>query len=173
MASGKGRTTGKSAIQPTNDLGPIEQTKTHRRYSSVIEVRTFRSKNRTRERTSSKIDDKTITQRRVNQPPRSHGSEAVAELTPLAIKEKIKLSYADYINSKPWAILRKQVLERDNHRCRLCDSTDNLHVHHRRYPTAKNEWSEDCLDALTTLCQTCHSAFHERKKTEKNNLVSA
>jgi len=75
--------------------------------------------------------------------------------------EKLFLSYRDYLNSQQWMKLRRQALDRDGRRCRLCDSTEDLHVHHRRYPEARDEWSQDCVDALTTLCKICHYAFHD------------
>ena len=64
-------------------------------------------------------------------------------------------SYPAYMLSSQWRALRTQALERDGGRCRLCDSSEDLDVHHRRYPRG-GRWELDCLDALTTLCRTCH-----------------
>lgn len=65
------------------------------------------------------------------------------------------LSYQAYVLSGEWRALRAKALERDGGRCRLCDSAENLDVHHRRYPRG-NRWDLDSLDALTTLCRACH-----------------
>ena len=61
--------------------------------------------------------------------------------------------YQAYIASPAWRCLRAKALERDGHRCRLCDAADDLEVHHRQYPA---RWDLDSLDALTVLCRPCH-----------------
>jgi len=52
-----------------------------------------------------------------------------------------------------WAELRLAVLARDAHRCVLCGSTENLHVHHKH---ARRHHGPDQLDNLQTLCDRCH-----------------
>ena len=62
------------------------------------------------------------------------------------------MTYEDYMaSSLHWRRLRKEALERDGHRCCLCNSSEDLEVHHRYYPS-NNQWELDCLDALYTLC---------------------
>jgi predicted HNH restriction endonuclease len=63
-----------------------------------------------------------------------------------------------YLRSPAWLDLKGQAIARDGGRCRLCDSPYRLEVHHRRYR------HRDTLDALTTLCATCHAAFHRRAR---------
>jgi 5-methylcytosine-specific restriction endonuclease McrA len=67
------------------------------------------------------------------------------------------MTYDEYLRSLDWETLRHQALERDSFRCRLCDSRDDLDVHHRKYPP-RGRWHFDCLDHLTTLCRQCHGA---------------
>lgn len=55
-----------------------------------------------------------------------------------------------------WAALRKLVLDRDNHRCRSCGSTDRLQVHHT-IPLSKG--GKNNLLNLKTLCFSCHSGI--------------
>lgn len=65
------------------------------------------------------------------------------------------LLYQQYMQSDRWKALRKQALERDNHRCRACDHDRayNLEVHHRRYP---ERFGTETVEDLTTLCRRCH-----------------
>ena len=64
-------------------------------------------------------------------------------------------TYCTYMQSASWRRLRLQALTRDKFRCRICDSSNDLEVHHRRYPR-RSRWDLDCVDALTTLCNVCH-----------------
>jgi len=66
-----------------------------------------------------------------------------------------------------WKRQRKKALERDNHTCQSCSTTDDtLHVHHRvRKEKFRNqggdEWWKDAnkLSNLVTLCPTCHGRW--------------
>lgn len=60
--------------------------------------------------------------------------------------------------SSRWRELREAALARDEHRCRGCDGSEGLQVHHRWYPAVLGD--EDVGD-LTTLCATCHRAVHD------------
>ena len=65
--------------------------------------------------------------------------------------------YAERRQSKEWAILKKQIHRRDKYRCRLCGRDDvQLHVHHRTY----ENYAEERLEDLVTLCCSCHEHFH-------------
>jgi hypothetical protein len=68
------------------------------------------------------------------------------------------MPYAEYLQTEEWAIKREQALVRDGYRCRLCNSKENLQVHHRTY---ERRGCED-LNDLTTLCDECHEHFHSR-----------
>lgn len=56
-----------------------------------------------------------------------------------------------------WDESRETALTRDNRRCRICDTEDNLHVHH-----LMPRYLGGCDDAenLITLCAACHAAHH-------------
>lgn len=69
--------------------------------------------------------------------------------------------YRAYLRSPEWQELRKQTLDRDNHRCRTCNSGSNLEVHHRYYP---DQLGTETVDALTTLCRSCHKLFEWKKQ---------
>jgi hypothetical protein len=66
-------------------------------------------------------------------------------------------NYEDYLRSDRWQELRREALLRDGYRCRICDATGSLNIHHRYYP---NRWGLETVDDLTTLCEDCHSAVH-------------
>lgn len=73
------------------------------------------------------------------------------------IRANWKINYDKYIQSLPWKEKAKQAKEHAGNRCQLCNSPDNLAVHHRTYERLGCELPED----LTVLCKNCHSRFHE------------
>lgn len=91
------------------------------------------------------------------------------QITQERISELEKLEYSDYLNTPEWISIRKIIIERDNGRCRVCDSTRILHVHHRRYCVRGTETG----DELTTLCQSCHHLFHSKSKMESRITVTS
>ncbi len=76
--------------------------------------------------------------------------------------ESEKEKYSEYLRSKHWQETRKGALERAHNRCQLCNSPDNLHVHHRTYENIGKENPED----LIALCRGCHYLFHKRMKLD-------
>jgi len=69
--------------------------------------------------------------------------------------------YAERRQTKEWAILKKQVHRRDGHRCRLCGRDDvELHAHHCTY----ENYAQERLEDLITLCNVCHRDFHFRSE---------
>ena len=71
--------------------------------------------------------------------------------------------YAEYLKSDRWRALREAARQRDGNACRLCDSADELEVHHRRYPEV---FGTESVDDLTTLCAECHGAHHAPRPRE-------
>ena len=71
------------------------------------------------------------------------------------------MRYDEYMQSSIWRKKRKDRLVLDQHSCRLCDSGDELEVHHR--PTSyKRIPNESVEDDLITLCRTCHELITDR-----------
>jgi hypothetical protein len=68
-----------------------------------------------------------------------------------------------YMASARWKMLRAAVLERDNHRCQECGSTQNLECHHTTY---KRFGAEEMSD-LTTYCNSCHQNHHIDQDMER------
>ena len=88
------------------------------------------------------------------------------------MKEKYLLGEANnfyidgsgYENKDDWhqyegRICRKECLKRDNYRCVLCGSEEDLNVHHlsARNIDTENNYN---LDNLVTLCKFHHTDFH-------------
>lgn len=65
--------------------------------------------------------------------------------------------YREYLNSPEWQAKRRLALEQAGWRCKVCNSTTRLQVHHRTYDRVGNEELCD----LTVLCATCHQLFHD------------
>ena len=64
-----------------------------------------------------------------------------------------------------WKAKRALILERDQHKCVICQSKEDLQVHHRQYHfirkqnVFKNPWEyENRL--MVTLCTACHQKGH-------------
>jgi 5-methylcytosine-specific restriction endonuclease McrA len=53
--------------------------------------------------------------------------------------------------------LCRQVLARDNWRCQVCGSTNNLQVHHQQL---RSQQGSDEDSNLITLCMDCHERLH-------------
>jgi 5-methylcytosine-specific restriction endonuclease McrA len=58
------------------------------------------------------------------------------------------------------AELRQMVLERDNHTCRKCGTTESLHCHHIK-PVAIEPIESADIDNCITLCEVCHKEAHK------------
>ena len=62
------------------------------------------------------------------------------------------------IGSRAWAVLRRQVLERDDYTCRSCGRMGaRWEVHHLDGDRRNND-----LANLATLCRGCHIAAHSK-----------
>lgn len=71
-----------------------------------------------------------------------------------------KLPYKKYLQTKHWHDRRNYHLKQSNFRCQVCNKNGILSVHHRTYVNRGCEPKED----LITLCQDCHSIFHQQGK---------
>lgn len=71
--------------------------------------------------------------------------------------------YALYLETEEWKAKRQATLYRDGNKCRLCNSSRQLQVHHRCYPKV---YGEEPLIDLITLCYKCHAKFHDKKITK-------
>lgn len=65
------------------------------------------------------------------------------------------------IRGQNWSKIRREVLERDKHKCKKCGNRENLHVHHKT-PIAQGGKNE--MRNLVTLCRECHAKEHDEAK---------
>lgn len=65
-------------------------------------------------------------------------------------------SYLDYLNSDMWKAIRARVLKRDGYFC-SCGARAAV-VHHNSYD--KDSMTGDSIDALRSLCDSCHESVH-------------
>ena len=71
--------------------------------------------------------------------------------------------YEMYLQSERFDEIRQAVFDRDGHKCVVCGSTENLRPHHLTY---RNVYNEN-LDDLVTLCNRCHSIYHNVENRKK------
>ena len=60
-----------------------------------------------------------------------------------------------------WDFIRKEALDRDNHKCKRCGSNYSLHVHHI---VSLSRGGSNDLSNLITLCEDCHAQCHPHMK---------
>lgn len=62
-------------------------------------------------------------------------------------------------NRKIWPKIRNERMEIDGYRCVICDSTEDLQVHHVSYRFLN---TEDEIYDCRTVCQSCHKRLHKK-----------
>jgi len=67
------------------------------------------------------------------------------------------MTYREYLKSDKWNVMRNIALIRADFKCQLCNGTEKLNVHHRKYPKVLG--SEPITD-LIVLCRECHENHH-------------
>lgn len=85
-------------------------------------------------------------------PPETNADERAAELR--------AMPYGDYLRTPEWRERRQNAIDLAGGRCRLCNTDERLHVHHRTYERRGCEHPDD----LTVLCEDCHALFHEHRE---------
>mgnify|MGYP001608226349 FL=1 len=80
------------------------------------------------------------------------------------------MNYNLYLQTDHWQTTRKEKLSKVDH-CQICDTKDNLHIHHRRYflpsdiafhekRNSGNLLFNEKLGDLFVLCSSCHKLWH-------------
>ena len=84
-------------------------------------------------------------------------------------KFNYKLQYKQQLETPQWKMKRSLILKRDSFKCVLCDSKQELQVHHIRYIDGKQCWEYENSD-LITLCGDCHRKVHKDKTSPLNPI---
>ncbi|MFD1991893.1 HNH endonuclease [Paenibacillus nicotianae] len=88
-----------------------------------------------------------------------------------------RLIFADMWNIQFKESLKNEVRERDGHKCLVCESEVDLHIHHK---IPRNLGGVHHLDNLVTLCASCHGvieqvdvqkSFNKGLSNYKKNLI--
>ena len=85
--------------------------------------------------------------------------------TEIIFNKKNHGSYGALLFDKRWKKYRKEILERDNDQCVICNSSKELQAHHKQYHfsdlkrTFQNPWEYD-KKYVITLCKRCHQYGH-------------
>ena len=70
-----------------------------------------------------------------------------------------RMPYEDYLQTDVWKEIRRQIWERDGHKCTICGTGENITVHHHRYPAMA--WGTEKPETLITVCDKCHAEIHK------------
>ena len=76
------------------------------------------------------------------------------------VEEYIKdMDYYDFLETPYWKAIAEYIRKRADYKCQLCNSTENLNVHHRTYEHHGDELNN--LRDLICICEDCHYKFHD------------
>ena len=78
------------------------------------------------------------------------------------------MKYSDQIRNGNWYEKRDNILRRDNYKCRICGSKEQIQVHHLAYEGLA--WQVRDSD-LITVCDKCHEDFENDKKLKEENIL--
>ena len=63
--------------------------------------------------------------------------------------------------------LRKEALQRDQHKCTTCGSEKHLVIHHIKHWEEVKDWNLiHNIENLKTLCRSCHQTIHNAQKKQ-------
>lgn len=75
--------------------------------------------------------------------------------------EKI-VNYHSYLQSDHWKKTRARTILLQGSKCRVCGSSKNINIHHRRYKyNGKSILGREINQTLLPLCQDCHNLWHK------------
>lgn len=72
-----------------------------------------------------------------------------------------EMEYSEFLRTPYWKIISFLVKKKNGFKCAMCNSKENLHVHHKSYDLHGYEHMKDGFDMLTPVCADCHSKHHE------------
>lgn len=94
---------------------------------------------------------------------------AIDEKTMNYMVNTMEGGYSMFLNTVYWKTVAEEVKRRAGYRCQLCNSEDDLNVHHRCYEHKGTEIFH--MNDLICLCHKCHE--HHHKGYERLNDLEA
>lgn len=79
---------------------------------------------------------------------------------PIEVVKLRAMPYRLYLRTEHWQRIRKDVLQRAQYRCQVCNASGLVDVHHRSYEHKGQERYSDVI----VLCRKCHELFHTTGK---------
>lgn len=80
------------------------------------------------------------------------------------------MKYSEQLEDPRWKNKRIKILKRDKCRCTICNSEENLNIHHKYYVKGHKAWDYP-NSALITLCNSCHNTWHENHILEIRETI--
>ncbi len=72
---------------------------------------------------------------------------------------------AKFRSSSEWKKKRKEIMKRDNFKCKLCGKEEGLQCHH--VYSLNTNWEKRLENNnIITVCKDCHSDIHNNKYSE-------
>jgi hypothetical protein len=72
-----------------------------------------------------------------------------------------EMDYSDFLKTPYWKIISFLVKKENGFKCVMCNSKENLHVHHKSYELHGYEHTVDGFNLLTSVCSECHEKHHQ------------
>lgn len=76
------------------------------------------------------------------------------------IKTLVEMPYNKYLKTIYWHELKKTVHKIFGKKCEVCDSKNDIHIHHFNYSNRGKETFND----IAILCSLCHHAMHKHEE---------
>lgn len=74
------------------------------------------------------------------------------------------MSYSEKLKDVRWQCKRREILERDENKCKHCGEVEGqMHVHHTSYSRGREPWEYE-NDSLVTLCWACHLDLEDQRE---------
>jgi hypothetical protein len=101
--------------------------------------------------------DKTKQYERISAIRRGISNSRVEEIVIERIKE---MDYRDFLCTPYWKAVATEVRKKAGFKCSICNSSGQLHVHHRTYDNHGREHTYDGIKDLVCICADCHENYH-------------
>lgn len=71
-----------------------------------------------------------------------------------------EMEYAEFLKTPYWRIVSYSVKRKFGFKCLMCDSNFKLRVHHKNYSIHGREHTNEAMESMVCVCDSCHSKHH-------------